>query len=321
MDEKKTQQHNAKHSASKVNKVRNPRARIRVQSRVKSKPGVRQKTRKKNKKTNNATGMLLSAVLVIAMLFAAFLYMKGEQDLGEEISMTQVIEQINKGKVDSVVIRENRVIIDQGGDGKNYAYIQGDANVIQMFQDEGIKLSEIDIDVTVEPVTQIDWMDIVSLVLMIALAGGVFLFIKNMQSSGSKLLDFGRSKARLIFGKKSDVGFKDVAGIKESKNELIEIVQFLKTPKRFTKLGARIPRGVLLVGPPGSGKTLLAKAVAGEASVPFFHTSGSEFEEMLVGDGASRVRDLFEQAKKSVKLSQKGCIIFMDEIDAVGRQR
>jgi cell division protease FtsH len=137
-----------------------------------------------------------------------------------------------------------------------------------------------------------------------------------MQQSGGKIMDFGQSKARLLFGKKTGISFDDVAGIEEVKEELTEIVDFLKNPKKYLNIGARIPKGVLLAGAPGTGKTLLAKAVAGEAGVPFFHTSGSEFEEMLVGAGASRVRDLFTKARKA-----SPCIIFIDEIDAVAKKR
>jgi len=148
-----------------------------------------------------------------------------------------------------------------------------------------------------------------------------FLFYRGASQGGSRLLSFGKSRARLLTEGRLRITFEDVAGVDEAKEELKEIIEFLKDPKRFQKLGGKIPKGVLLIGPPGSGKTLLAKAVSGEAGVPFFNISGSDFVEMFVGVGASRVRDLFEQAKRSAKQSQKGCIIFIDEIDAVGRQR
>ncbi len=148
-----------------------------------------------------------------------------------------------------------------------------------------------------------------------------FFIYRGAAAGGGKMLSFGKSRARLATKDKMKVTFNDVAGIEEAKEELKEVIEFLKDPRRFQKLGGKMPKGVLLMGPPGTGKTLLAKAVAGEAGVPFFSISGSDFVEMFVGVGASRVRDLFEQAKKSVKMSQKGCIIFMDEIDAVGRQR
>ncbi len=165
-----------------------------------------------------------------------------------------------------------------------------------------------------------DYGDILGSVVTIAFLGiGVyliFMMLRNMQQSGGKFMAFGQSKARLLFGRKTGVTFDDVAGIDEVKEELVEVVDFLKNPRKYRAIGARIPKGVLLVGPPGTGKTLLAKAVAGEAGVPFFHTSGSEFEEMLVGAGASRVRDLFTKAKRATP-----CIIFIDEIDAVAKKR
>ena len=148
-----------------------------------------------------------------------------------------------------------------------------------------------------------------------------FFFFRGAAQGGGKILSFGKSRAKELSGDKLKTTFKDVAGVDEAKEELQEIIEFLKDPKRFQRLGGRIPKGVLLLGPPGCGKTLLARAVAGEANVPFFSISGSDFVEMFVGVGASRVRDLFEQAKKSARLGGKGCIIFIDEIDAVGRQR
>ncbi len=151
---------------------------------------------------------------------------------------------------------------------------------------------------------------------LVLLVGLWIFFIRQMQGGGGKAMSFGKSKARLLTENSQAVTFKDVAGIEESKTELEEIIEFLREPKKFTRLGGRIPKGVLLVGPPGTGKTLLARAVAGEAGVPFFSISGSDFVEMFVGVGASRVRDLFLQGKK-----QAPCIIFIDEIDAVGRHR
>ena len=151
---------------------------------------------------------------------------------------------------------------------------------------------------------------------MLLLIGVWIFFMRQMQGGGAKALSFGKARARLISEKQNKVTFQDVAGVDEAKEELREIIDFLKDPQKFQKLGGKIPKGVLLVGPPGTGKTLLAKAIAGEANVPFFSISGSDFVEMFVGVGASRVRDLFEQGKKHAP-----CIIFMDEIDAVGRHR
>ena len=148
-----------------------------------------------------------------------------------------------------------------------------------------------------------------------------FFVYRGMQQGGNRVFSFGKSRAKLVGKEKSPITFKDVAGVDEAKEELQEIIEFLKDPQRFTRLGGKIPKGVLLMGPPGTGKTLLAKAVAGEAAVPFFSISGSDFVEMFVGVGAARVRDLFEQAKRAAKTGGKGAIIFVDEIDAVGRQR
>ncbi|MEK7868610.1 MAG: ATP-dependent metallopeptidase FtsH/Yme1/Tma family protein, partial [Candidatus Omnitrophota bacterium] len=156
---------------------------------------------------------------------------------------------------------------------------------------------------------------------MLLFIGFLWFFVYRGAQGGGKILSFGKSRAKQISGDKLKITFDNVAGVDEAKEELKEIIEFLKDPKRFQKLGGKIPKGVLLMGPPGTGKTLLAKAVSGEAGVPFFNISGSDFVEMFVGVGASRVRDLFEQAKRSAKISGRGCIIFIDEIDAVGRQR
>lgn len=176
-------------------------------------------------------------------------------------------------------------------------------------------------DYVVEPPKTM-WANIFySLGPMILFIGFLWFFVYRSAQGGGKILSFGKSRARQISNDKIKVTFNDVAGVEEAKEELNEIIEFLKDPKKFQKLGGKIPKGVLLMGPPGTGKTLLAKAVSGEASVPFFSISGSDFVEMFVGVGASRVRDLFEQAKKAAKMGGKGAIIFIDEIDAVGRQR
>ncbi|HEX2193599.1 MAG TPA: AAA family ATPase, partial [Candidatus Limnocylindria bacterium] len=170
----------------------------------------------------------------------------------------------------------------------------------------------------VEPSAAGQWVGLLITALLPVLLIGAFIFFMMRQAQGTnnQAMSFGKSRARMFLGNKTVVTFQDVAGVDEAKQELTEVVEFLKYPEKFNSLGARIPRGVLLVGPPGTGKTLLARAVAGEAGVPFFSISGSEFVEMFVGVGASRVRDLFEQAKRN-----SPCIVFVDEIDAVGRQR
>jgi len=186
----------------------------------------------------------------------------------------------------------------------------------KFLQDENITLGSDNVVYRVLPINKIDIVTLVNLAFIAALGVLGYMLLKSVNSSNSGLMQFGKSKARMFFGQKVGVTFKDVAGVEEAKEELKEVVEFLRTPDKYTKLGAKIPRGVLMVGEPGTGKTLLARAVAGEAGVPFFHTSGSEFEEMLVGAGASRVRDLFDKAKKA-----SPSLIFIDEIDAVGRKR
>ncbi|HOY46010.1 MAG TPA: ATP-dependent zinc metalloprotease FtsH [Candidatus Dojkabacteria bacterium] len=189
-------------------------------------------------------------------------------------------------------------------------------NFTEFLQREGIKFDSETVKINFVKTFQVPWGDIlVAGFLGILIVMAVMMF-RGVQSSGSGLMKFGQTKARMFFGRRPDVTFKDVAGIDEAKEELKEIVMFLKDPRRFLLMGARIPKGALMVGAPGTGKTLLARAIAGEAGVPFFHTSGSEFEEMLVGAGASRVRDLFDKAKKAAP-----SLIFIDEIDAVARKR
>ncbi len=189
-------------------------------------------------------------------------------------------------------------------------------NFTQFLQKEGITFDSENVKINIVKTVQIPWGDILVMVFLGALIVIAIFMFRGVQNSGSGLMKFGQSKARMFFGRKPDVTFKDVAGINEAKEELKEIVMFLKDPRRFLAVGARIPKGALMVGAPGTGKTLLARAIAGEAGVPFFHTSGSEFEEMLVGAGASRVRDLFDKAKRAAP-----SLIFIDEIDAVARKR
>jgi cell division protease FtsH len=169
-----------------------------------------------------------------------------------------------------------------------------------------------------EPAPDTSWLGLLltGLLPLLVIGGFIFFMMRQAQGTNNQALSFGKSRARMFLGNKTVVTFNDVAGVDEAKTELQEVVEFLKYPEKFNSLGARIPRGVLLVGPPGTGKTLMARAVAGEAGVPFFSISGSEFVEMFVGVGASRVRDLFDQAKRN-----SPCIVFVDEIDAVGRQR
>ena len=248
----------------------------------------------------------------------------------ENVTYSDVIDLFENEKVKQFVVEDDdtitmliRVVQSDGTEGETYvSYQLRDINLLLMDlgdlireQHEAGIIEEYDIPA---PVSFPWWVSLLPYVIVIVLFIAMWIYVMNqtMGGKGSKMNSFGRSKARLISADKNKVLFRDVAGADEEKAELEEIVEFLRDPEYFTKLGARIPHGVLLVGPPGTGKTLLAKAVAGEAGVPFYSISGSDFVEMYVGVGASRVRDLFENAKKS-----PAAIIFIDEIDAVGRHR
>ncbi len=229
-----------------------------------------------------------------------------------EIIFSDFINKVETGQISEVVIQGDQIrgTYTDGLTFQTYAPPK-DPDMIKMLREKGVRI-------VVEPPEQTSWyMNIlISWFPMLLLLGIWIFFMRQMQSGGGKALSFGKSKARLLTDKKNKTTFKDVAGVDEAKEELHEIIEFLKEPQKFSSLGGKIPKGVLLVGPPGTGKTLLARAIAGEANVPFFSISGSDFVEMFVGVGASRVRDLFEQGKKN-----SPCIIFIDEIDAVGRHR
>ncbi|MEI8172834.1 MAG: ATP-dependent zinc metalloprotease FtsH [Deltaproteobacteria bacterium] len=246
--------------------------------------------------------------LVFVLLYHLFNQPKSTQ---ENIIYSDFVGYTEKGQVVDVTI-QGEGITGKLNNGKNFkTYAPKDAGIITLLKDKGVRIA-------VKPADDSPWyMNVlVSWFPMLLLIGVWIFFMRQMQAGGGKAMAFGKSKARLITDKSKKVTFADVAGIDEAKAELEEIIDFLKDPKKFTRLGARIPKGVLLVGQPGTGKTLLARAIAGEAEVPFLSISGSDFVEMFVGVGASRVRDLFDQGKKSAP-----CIIFIDEIDAVGRHR
>ncbi|QER42155.1 ATP-dependent metallopeptidase FtsH/Yme1/Tma family protein [Thermodesulfobacterium sp. TA1] len=225
------------------------------------------------------------------------------------VSYTEFLEKVENGDIKEVTI-EGQKVITKVSSKELITYIPDDKDLIPFLKQKGIKI-------VVKPDSQHSWVTtfLISWLPFIVLILLWIFFIKQMQP-GNKPFSFVKSRARLIKEGETKVTFKDVAGVEEAKEELQEVVEFLKNPQKFTKLGARIPKGILLVGPPGTGKTLLAKAIAGEAGVPFFSISGSDFVEMFVGVGAARVRDLFAQAK-----AHAPCIVFIDEIDAVGRQR
>jgi cell division protease FtsH len=246
--------------------------------------------------------------LIMILLFNLVSTPKKMED---EIIFSDFMTKVEAGEVDEVVIKEN-LITGRLKDGKRFkTYSAGYPDLVKELRTKGVKIAA-------KPPEQNPWYVnfFFSWGPIIFLALVWIFFMRQMQTGGNKALSFGKSRARLVSDKSVKVTFADVAGIEEAKSEVQEIIDFLKDPQKFSKLGGKIPKGVLLVGSPGSGKTLLAKAIAGEAGVPFFSISGSDFVEMFVGVGASRVRDLFEQAKKSAP-----CIVFIDEIDAVGRHR
>ena len=254
-------------------------------------------------------------LLIILVAISVIDYFSTKNTNRQEVEYTQFLQQVDKGDVSKVVIIQN-TIHGTLADGTEFTTITPDApnNDPDLYQ----KLSAKGIDIAAEnPPEPPWWSQMFSSVIPILLLIGVWFFImQQTQGGGGRVMSFGKSRARMSGADKIKVTFRDVAGADEAKQELEEVVEFLKHPKKFNELGARIPKGVLLFGPPGTGKTLLARAVAGEAGVPFFSISGSDFVEMFVGVGASRVRDLFEQAKKNAP-----CIVFIDEIDAVVRQR
>jgi len=267
----------------------------------------------------NSFVYLILLVAVVALFFTAF-PMGGENPRDNPaISISRVAADIKEGKVQRISVTEDKLQIDY--DNKSRATSRKDANssVTQQLRDYGVTPEQLE-SVTIlysDPQQFVNWLGILVNILPLVFFGAILLFMmRQAQGSNNQALSFGKSRARMFMANKPTVTFADVAGVDEAKQELREVVEFLKFPEKFAALGARIPKGVLLVGPPGTGKTLLSRAVAGEAGVPFFSISGSEFVEMFVGVGASRVRDLFDQAKRN-----SPCIIFVDEIDAVGRQR
>lgn len=267
---------------------------------------------KNNKKWRNAG---LYALLLIVVLALASAFLDRQPQSREVLTYSDFIHQVEGNKIDRVNLSADRTqaqVPNPSGGQPFLVNLPNDPDLINILTKNGV-------DIAVQPQTDDSfWLRVASsLFLPILLLVGLFLLLRRAQSGpGSQAMNFGKSKARVQMEPQTQVTFGDVAGIEQAKLELTEVVDFLKNADRFTAIGAKIPKGVLLVGPPGTGKTLLAKAVAGEAGVPFFSISGSEFVEMFVGVGASRVRDLFEQAKASAP-----CIVFIDEIDAVGRQR
>ncbi len=260
-----------------------------------------------NQFTRNLT---LWAIIALAMVMLFNMFQQ-PQSQSQSVSYTEFLQKVDAGDITAVNI-QGRTLTGLDIQGKSVqTYAPADGDLIN-------RLMEKKVSIKAEPLDDQPWYMtlLVSWFPMLLLIGVWIFFMRQMQGGGGKAMSFGRSRARLLNEEQGRVTFEDVAGIDEAKDELSEVVEFLSNPKKFTRLGGRIPKGVLLVGPPGTGKTLLARAVAGEAGVPFFSISGSDFVEMFVGVGASRVRDLFTQGKKHAP-----CLIFIDEIDAVGRQR
>jgi len=265
---------------------------------------------------NSAIAALVFLVLVV--MWVGF----GGSVKTQQISLNTLASEVNNGNVKSISIGQNNTQLDALlNDGTTQTSSKETTlSLNDTLKNYGVSQDKIN-SVSIQPEVISGWDNFVSAVtpyIFTFLIVGVFLYflMRNVQGANNRAMSFGQSQAKLQDERKKKVTFKDVAGVKEAKEELYEVVEFLKFPQKFLKVGARIPKGVLLLGSPGVGKTLLARAVAGEANVPFFHISGSEFVEMFVGVGASRVRDLFKRAKKNAP-----CIIFIDEIDAVGRQR
>jgi cell division protease FtsH len=254
----------------------------------------------------------LALWLVITLMMVMLYNLFNQQQMAEtSVSYTEFLDMVESERVAEVVIQGQELFVTDINRNRFKIYAPQDNDLINTLRKKSVTISA-------KPPAENPWYMsvLVSWFPMLILIGVWIFFMRQMQSGGGKALSFGKSRARLASDQSAKVTFEDVAGIDEAKEELGEIVEFLKDPKKFTRLGGRIPKGVLLMGPPGTGKTLLGRAIAGEAGVPFFSISGSDFVEMFVGVGASRVRDLFVQGKKNAP-----CIIFIDEIDAVGRHR
>ena len=270
------------------------------------------KAMKGNMKSHHRNLGFIAVVMLFVLLVLALV---GVDDDTRQVSLSEVVEKVNDGQIEELVIDGNEI---------RAIPIDEDEPELITYREEGVGISEYGIDVSAVTVTTEDPTDsgqlfnlfLISLLPILIIIGFFYFMMRQAQGQNNQAMGFGKSKERVYGNEKEKVTFDDVAGSDESKEELQEIVEFLKTPKKFSDIGARIPKGVLMIGSPGTGKTMIARAVAGEAEAPFFSISGSEFVEMFVGVGASRVRDLFMKAKKNAP-----CIIFIDEIDAVGRRR
>ena len=255
-------------------------------------------------------------LLIVALVAVVFTFFSGSLGDANELSINEVITMASRGQVENIEVKGDALTVTTFSGETYQSMKESDSSIVEMLREAEVDPARV--NVTVKGSGGLSAIfGLLFNFLPLIFFGAVLLFMmRQAQGNSNQTFSFGRSKARMFMGNSPQVSFSDVAGVEEAKEELQEVVEFLKYPERFLALGAKIPKGVLLVGPPGTGKTLMARAVAGEAGVPFFNISGSEFVEMFVGVGASRVRDLFDQAKRN-----SPCIVFVDEIDAVGRHR
>jgi cell division protease FtsH len=263
--------------------------------------------------SNFGRNLALWVVIALLLVLLVSVFQPGSNPhAAQQLAYSDFVGDVNAGHVRSVVIQDHNVsgVLTDGTSFETYT--PEDPSLVSRLTDKGVQVVAKGEESDLSPLVR----NLLSYLPLLLIVGAWFFIMRQMQSGGGRAMGFGKSRAKLLTEKQGRITFEDVAGIDEAKAELEEIVQFLKDPQKFQRLGGKIPKGVLLVGPPGTGKTLLARAIAGEANVPFFTISGSDFVEMFVGVGASRVRDMFEQGKKSAP-----CIIFIDEIDAVGRHR
>ncbi len=269
-----------------------------------------------NRNTNMNRGVKnIGFVIILVLLVLIVMATYAQPSALKTIPLTQAISDSNAGQYSTITVNGNELDITKKGQTTPTLKTYSDPN--SSLKSEGFNYNKVTINYKPQSSSTSAWLTIAESVIPVLIVAGIlFYMLRSAQGQGNQALSFGKSRARLYGNEKDKATFTDIAGSEEAKQDLAEVVEFLKYPKKFASLGARIPKGVLLVGPPGTGKTMLARAVAGEANVPFFSISGSEFVEMFVGVGASRVRDLFAKAKKN-----SPCIIFIDEIDAVGRRR
>lgn len=278
---------------------------------------MERKPRNSKKPNTNRRGIKNAGFIALIIIFGLIIIWNLGQKTTKEIPLTDAVKQETAGEYQKITVSGNELDIATKTDNVNHPSLTTHIDPNATLKDQGFDLKKVQVQYKPESAGGSAWVNLASSVIPVVLiAGFLYFMLRSAQGQGNQALSFGKSRARLYGNEKDKVVFKDIAGSGEAKQDLEEVVEFLKFPKKFAGMGARIPKGVLLVGPPGTGKTMLARAVAGEANVPFFSISGSEFVEMFVGVGASRVRDLFAKAKKNAP-----CIIFIDEIDAVGRRR